>query len=296
MTIRTPSDRSQGLESIKEINNKRLQAGLQDMLLSTAYNRHYPGSQVGGPPSKPAVAFDGIIQKAYQPDFDRWREQASDGQVRLFAETCRSLKFFNSSKLAASSYHATYKPFPGHVAKIPPDKDNARNASNVPLGGIYGTSDREAQNKAAKRMEHAQRLASAVERQGDWMRGTMRSDHTAASGSVLPVPATSSIHKTIRSVPDRNTRSFSRDSWKNDVHDHNEVARHQHRFVTPGEKDWNMCGLTGHTISDSIYELRNPKLFPEGGSPSRQKLIAAKMARFSGDSAHRSKSEGSISR
>jgi len=284
--IQTPSDRSRCVGH----SNKQLQARLRELLLGTAYEEFH-GSRPGGPSNKPAVAFDGIVRKTYKPEFDRWRAQASDAQVRLLADTCRSLKFFNSDKLASTTYHGTFKSFPGHVAKLVPEKDNARNASKVPLGSIYGVSEKEKQNAAMRQVEHAQRLDTALKRQDDWLRGVVTDK---ISAPVFSEPVTSSLHKVIRSMPDRYTRSFSRDSWNNDVHNHREVARHEHRFVTPGEKDWNLCGLTGHTISESIYELRNPKLFPDGGSPSRQRLVAAKMARIADDNLHRSKSQGSM--
>lgn len=281
---RTPSQRGQSQPSRPrssaeaQVSRQNAQARLQSMGVLTTEYGDCLGALGPGPKSKTrAIAFDGdsIIRKGYRQAFDQWKDQATEGEVRVLAETCRSLRFFNAPERAPTSYHETFCGFPGHTAHLPPAKTNARNVSAVPLGSIYAPSEKEA---LMERQEaHEQNLAAATKRQADWRGGTAIS---VAPGrlAVYGEPPTATLKKNLTS-DNRVYKSSSRESWNNDVHSKMAIAKHGHSQVVTGAATWSMAGCTGHQIAETIFALRDPKHFPEGGSPNRQRIVHSKMAR-----------------
>jgi hypothetical protein len=275
---------------------KNAQARLQDMgVLKTSYGAFHSAlgeSQGCSPKYKtPAAAFDGVIRRNYQQDFEQWKEVANEKQVKVLADTCRALRYFNSEEKIATSYTATHTEFPGHKAVPPPEKTNHGNVSVVPLGSIYTQSEEEALRAKKTQEMHEQGLMSATMRQADWRNGKAEGKHHKLQ-SYGEIPG-ATIHQNMKTTPHQSgMKSVTRESWHSDVHSYSQKQRHNHKFIKPGEFDWNMAGVTGHGVHESIHNLRDPKVFPgkEGhethdtkffpGAPNRQRVVKSKRARF----------------
>lgn len=291
-----PSCSQQSSRSSSSANRRQAtQARLASMgTVSTTYGAFHGelGEEVGGSPPKSksqSGAFKGIIKSQYKPGFEDWKENASESKVRVFADACRSLRYFNGGEKAPTTYHSVHADFPGHVSKSPPEKENLRNVSAaVPIGSIYKQSEKEALNRKAALETHAEHIACAIRRQAEWRNGRSglgkpgeegALSHSLRSYSELP-PAT--IHENMKTVPRHTAKSLTRESWSQEPHSKTQVARHGHYQIKPGETDWNMCGVTGNSVTSRIYSLGNPKLFADRMA-SRDRLVTCKQARFAAE-------------
>jgi hypothetical protein len=285
------SQLSRGSSSLSRRQNS--QARLRDMgTLRTAYSDTHGelGLQVGGSPPKaktPKHAFKDMIKSRVKPVFEEWKEGASDSQVRVLADTCRSLRWLSAEAKAPTTYSNVHADFPNHKTKPPPEKDNSRNVSvGVPLGSIYKQSEQEALVAKMAMVTHQERLAAATRQQAEWRDGTRTMRAASPEGGAemshtYSTPPLSTMKTNMQEVcKSVRHKSLAQESWPTSVHSSIQVKRHGHYRISPGETDWNMCGMTGNGISERIYDLKNPKLFPGGGNPHRGRLVTSKMAHF----------------
>lgn len=282
-SLSSPSSKSGRASSADPLSplldrRKRTQARLQSMgSLRTSYS-DFHGSRE--PKRKtPPVAIDGIIRKEYQKEIDQWQECASENQIQTLADICRNLRPLNKDEKPSS--------FPVHKSQPPAEKDNSRNMSvGVPMGSIYKQTEKEALTARRIMQAHEQDLLAATRIQESWQNGSRvqtapASFRTTAYGQT----PTSKIQESMLETPHATLKSWNKESWHGGMHRKSETKRHDHRMIARGETDWNNCGLTGHTISDAIFALTNPKQFPGGGKPNRSRLVQGKMARFEAENA-----------
>lgn len=235
----------------------------------------------GGMFDSTAKAFDGVVRKRYQPDFDHWRETAPEGQVRVLADACRSLRYFSNTGMPATSYNAVFANAGGHTGARIKEKSNSRNVSAVPLGSIYSQSEEDAAVVEEMRKDQMQATMEAAQRQLD-MNRTIASanfkDKPRMDTRIFVEPPPDTAHASFEANPVHpgNSRSAARISWHGDVHSKVQVMRHGHAAIKPGERAWAQCS------ADAIFNLRDPALQP--GPPSPSKLITSKLWRGVGKS------------
>jgi len=268
-TMRSIGRRQQQLSSSKE----RIDA-LSAM--GTSYGNFFGSTpEPGGMFDTTAKAFDGVVRKRYQPDFDHWRESASENQVRVLADACRSLRYFNASGGPATSYNNTFANANEYKLSRPKDKENARNVSAVPLGSIYA-SDEEVQH-LTREGRKAQHMATmqAAQRQVDMNRtlaGATLQEKPSMGTCIFTEPPPDTAHATFEfsTAHPGNSKSASRVSWHGEVHSKIQVKRHAHSAIKPGERAWQQCS------AEAIFNLRDPAL-QHDGPPSPSKLVISKL-------------------
>jgi hypothetical protein len=246
--------------------------------MKTSYGDFF-GSLGEPKPKMPASALDGVIKRKSQRDLEQWKEIADESEVQTLADACRSLRYFGSGETPPTTYLTHHCEFRGYRPKSPPERINANNISKVPLGSIYRQSESEAIVAKRVQEQHDEHLLAAVRRQSEWKSGTVGRPAEITTTYFKPPEAT--LQKGMKEHPPSKMTSLVRESWTSFPHSKVQVKRHDHQFIKPGEFDWNMCGVTGHSIAEAIYDLRDPKLFPGGGAPHRGRLVTSKMARNS---------------
>jgi len=250
----------------------------------------------GGTPKSqtPSVAFDSVIRRDYKPHLDGWKESAPESQVRVLADAVRALRYFNSGEKPPTQYDMVHTLFPGHRPEAPAEKTNSRNVSAVPLGAIYTQSEEEAVIARKSQEKHQQHLLSATRRQDAWRKKSLTAeDQLKMQACTYSEVAASTIHKTLKGTPGYTPKTSCQEAWHSKVHSPLEVARHDHSFIKPGETDWKSGGVAAHGTTCAIHCLRDPKLFPSGGSANRSRLVPSKMARFADETARLASSKSS---
>jgi hypothetical protein len=117
-------------------------------------------------------AFDGIMRNGFQPHFDHWRKHASEEQVSVIADTCRSLRVFASSKGPPTCYKDMFPRYRDEDIKPPKLAEFDKNMSNVPLGNLNSMSAEEKQRRANHDKAQEEMLAAAVRRNQDVRNGS----------------------------------------------------------------------------------------------------------------------------
>jgi hypothetical protein len=244
----------------------------------------------------PEQAFEGVLRNDYAQHFAKWRKDAREDQVRVLADAVRALRYFNSGEKPPTQYDMVHTHFPDHRPEALVEKKNSRNVSAIPLGSIYSQSEEEAHIARKSQEKHQEHLLSATRRQDAWRKKSLTAeDQLKMNVCTYSEVADSTIHKTLKVTAGSTPKSSCQEAWHSKVHSPLEVARHGHSFIKPGETDWNMGGIAAHGSTCSIHCLRDPKLFPSGGSANRSRLVPSKMARNADETARLASSKSSPS-
>eukprot|EP00927_Polykrikos_kofoidii_P060792 TRINITY_DN55702_c0_g1_i1.p1 TRINITY_DN55702_c0_g1~~TRINITY_DN55702_c0_g1_i1.p1 ORF type:complete len:364 (+),score=72.11 TRINITY_DN55702_c0_g1_i1:157-1248(+) len=234
---------------------RRAEKRLNEMCkMTSSYSSNFGDGGVGGRKVAKAWAphdnaFDGL-RADYRPTFDDWKKSASESQLRVFAETCRSLRYFNSPGLHTTTYSAefpVYKNMADARCKLP-QKDLT--VSNVPLGNIGKTSEADKKAFQARQNVHEEQIAEARRRakavhDGTALRPENRMIITGSFSAEMKVPKGQTVGQE-QGAPaqSRDWKAISRTSWNGDVHSKTQVARHGHFRWTVGEEKRREMGRT----------------------------------------------------
>jgi hypothetical protein len=202
---------------------------LQD--IASSYRSSYNNGHNGGQPgvrTHPNV-FDGIIRNGFHPHLEAWKKQASEDQVRVLADACRSLRNFVTTKGPPTCYKEMFPQYDQVHIKPPPEKNNKKNLSCVPLGCIYAATSAEVEALAGRELAHRTMIADAFQREVDVLDGSaLRPDRKHKfPGPSFAEPPQASAEMCLKGdmVDSIHWRSEGKTAWNNDVHSFGNASR-----------------------------------------------------------------------
>lgn len=188
------------------------------------------GASLGPAPSKihGEHIFDGIVRNGFQPHFDRWRSQADESKIAVFAEACRSLKVFqrDTSGGQPSCYREMYAPPKDTEIHPPPVKNNVKNLSVMT---IYKPTKGEKAALAVRDQAFRDMLVKARGREKDVLDGIATHPRNRMRMSLCSYPgvpeATSEQCLKPDLIKSRDWKSDLKHNLSNDVHNPSQRTR-----------------------------------------------------------------------
>eukprot|EP00929_Paragymnodinium_shiwhaense_P114998 TRINITY_DN83574_c0_g1_i1.p1 TRINITY_DN83574_c0_g1~~TRINITY_DN83574_c0_g1_i1.p1 ORF type:complete len:375 (-),score=91.20 TRINITY_DN83574_c0_g1_i1:93-1217(-) len=243
--------------------------------MQSSYSAHFCGKISAKTPPPGTKAFE-HLRDEYRTSFDDWKTSAPDSQLRVFAETCRTLRFFNSPGLHSTTYltdFPRYENMDEARCKLP-QKDMT--VSNVPLGNLNGGSENERKVHQMRVEKHAADIDEARAREQGIFDGTLTAPEQRMKMSTTLVSAmnaepTKATHQMGAEAiaPSRDWKALARASWTTDVHSKTQVAKHEHSRLIMGEvskktrESYNKLGKVGQKRyaqkRTDIFDVRNVK-------------------------------------
>lgn len=181
--------------NLARINSTETRGKLKEM--SSAWRTNYTwqcDQTPTGTDAPPGIrthpfVFDGLVRSSFKPHFDRWASQANESKVKVIADACRSMRNFNKPPEPPTCYKEMFPKYPAQFCQPPPDRNNKKNLSCVPLGMIYAASSIEKECLARRDQLFRDELAAARKREADVLDGTaLRPDKRMAFSTVTFVP------------------------------------------------------------------------------------------------------------
>jgi hypothetical protein len=227
-------------------NRRRAEQRINEMCkMTSSYNNSFSpgGKQVVKAPPPHERCFEGV-KSDYRSSFDDWKKAAPDTSVRVFADTCRALRYFSSPGALVTTSHADFSSFPNMAdARCTlPEKDYS--VSNVPLGNLNSTSQKEKEAKQAREDMHHTHIHEARRREEGIFNGTMTAPEARMKMSTtLAHFMPGNPHQGSTKIgadqgvpaPSRDWKALGRASWHPGVHSKIEVAKHGHSRLRAGE-------------------------------------------------------------
>eukprot|EP00746_Dinoflagellata_sp_MGD_P003088 gnl/MRDRNA2_/MRDRNA2_106016_c0_seq1.p1 gnl/MRDRNA2_/MRDRNA2_106016_c0~~gnl/MRDRNA2_/MRDRNA2_106016_c0_seq1.p1 ORF type:complete len:364 (+),score=61.45 gnl/MRDRNA2_/MRDRNA2_106016_c0_seq1:89-1180(+) len=248
------------------------------MDMKTSYEHfHSPaGKHLGNIPNQ---AFDGIIRNEMRETVHKWRDGAQEDQVRLLADTCRSLRWISAQQSGKSSEYSGSFPLHGpEAANYPPlsssARSNSRNLSSVPIGSVYAKGDRSAFQQRQK--DQAAKLKDIMNRQELLRQGAAakkKSGMCVYPGQSSPNEKTTAnkcFHEVSASGSSgiQNWRSEARWAWHPDLHTKEANQRHSNQ-----QKSRGFCTRQSVFPNPDILSARGENRLPVGPAQPPKELI-----------------------
>lgn len=190
----------------------------------------------------PDLAFEGVLRNDYKDEFSKWRKDAQEDQVRVLADTCRSLRWVAAQQAGVSSEYLVQ--FPQHsedAGEAPSPRKNARNLSRVPLGSIYASP--ETSTFLNREFELTTKLSDTLARQTNLRQGRFQNQGEKIAMGVCiyrnPGPLVAGTDEPCSGCMDHgvssNTwKSESRTAWQGDLHSKKQAQRHSNTRTARG--------------------------------------------------------------
>jgi hypothetical protein len=184
----------------------------------------------------PDVAFEGLVRNEYKDCVRQWRERANEDQVRVLADTCRSLRWVSAQYAGSSTEHANkFIQHADEAHNTPSARVNARNVSRVPLGSIYAHTDDacylDRQNTLIKKVNdlHQQQLSMT--------QGSFGITGKTAVGACIYADASKEAGCAgcmDEGMSSNNWKSESRAAWHGELHSKKQALKHSNKRFARG--------------------------------------------------------------
>lgn len=207
-----------------ELNSEDTRAKTRDM--SSAFRSQYKNQY--GQDTAHAIrthdhCFEGLVKKGFQPHFERWRSQADEEKVKVFADACRSLRNFVKPSLAPTCYKEMFTKHSLDEVQVPEENTNKSAWSGcMPLGSIYNVSSKETEALEGRNKIHREVLRAAVQREKDVLSGHAMNpaNRMPMSLCTFPKPAEASAEQCFKGgmANSAEWRSEGKTAWNNEVH------------------------------------------------------------------------------
>lgn len=178
----------------------------------------------------PDQAFDGVLRKEVRDSVHKWRSSAQEDQVRILADTCRSLRWVTTQHSGKSSEYGSRFMSPGSDVVNPPGaRTNSRNLSSIPIGSIYATGDNSVFRQRQK--DQAAKMQEIMNRQEQLRQGTLRNKSPKKARGICAYtgqgPPSAKADKCFQEVSSSgNHKSEARWAWHADIHTHEANDKH----------------------------------------------------------------------
>lgn len=208
------------------------------MDMKSSYEHFHSPSGKHNIGNTPNQAFDGIIRNDMRETVHKWRDGAQEDQVRLLADTCRSLRSMQSGK--SSEYSGSFMLHGPEALNSSSVRSNSRNLSSVPIGSVYAKGDQSAFHQ--RQREQAAKLKDIMNRQELLRQGAAikkKSGMCVYPGPTSPnekITANKCFHEVPASGSSgiQNWRSEARWAWNPDLHTKEANQRHSNQQKSRG--------------------------------------------------------------
>lgn len=224
------------------ISRNKAEQRLNEMCkMQSTYSSSFCGAKSAKTPHPGPKAFESVTDE-YRRSFDDWKAKAPESQVRVIAEACRSLRYFNSPGLHSTTYltdFPQYENMDEARCKLP-QKDMT--VSNVPIGDLNGAGRGTNASAQARAQKHEDDISEARRREQGIFDGTLtapdqRMRMTTTLVSQMNVEPTKATHEMGAEAlaPSRDWKALGRASWTGEVHSKTQVEKHEHKQIKMGQ-------------------------------------------------------------
>lgn len=174
------------------------------------------------------LPFDGIVRKGFKPYLDKWRQQTDESKVNAFADACRSLRVFVTSKGPPTCYKEDFPRYADAHIKPPVDNRDQKNLSCVPMGCIGHFTSMEQEAKKARDHTFRDMIAAAYKREEDILNGDAFKNKQHLKCCFFPPAPEASAEQCLKGgmAFSRDWKSEGKNAWNNDVHSKRSAMRY----------------------------------------------------------------------
>lgn len=203
-----------------------------------------------------------MIRRSFHESFGDWQRRANPAEVRVIADACRALRCFDPKAYGLQGHDS----WNTEGTYMPPEKKNARNISEVPLGSLYAGPTTAGQKSFIKREATRTLLldrARQIEESHKLGSSQGNLDISLTMPNEPPGAAMKGFQKAVP-VMAHNRRSENKSAWTGDLHSKTQVDKYALNSIKLGETSWRECR------HDSVYV---------GGDPFKGALESASKVR-----------------